>query len=349
VHVCFINPPNEYYSPISGGAIATITMQHARELLRRGHQVSVLTPVNGDELYTVGQVFPIQPRQRHELSFPKRALSRVRRKLHQWDAAYYEWYMRSFVKALRQLSPAPDVIIFHNDFVSPKYAKRAIPSARVFVDLQNEQRTNQRDLGPLLQSVQRLIACSRHIHDWTMRQHNLPAGKLAIINNGIDPEAFYPRPDYLAASTPLRVLCIGRIDRNKGADIAADAIQTLQSQGIPIHLTVAGGIWFYGHGNEMSDPYFRELKQKMDLIKADYLGHIIRPNVPELVRNHDVVCVLSRTNDPNPLVCLEAMASGCAVVGSNRGGIPDACGEASLLIDPDNRPAVEAALQRLEH
>ena len=114
-----------------------------------------------------------------------------------------------------------------------------------------------------------------------------------------------------------------------------------------MHLTVAGGLWFYGHGNEMADPFFRELKEKMDTAHADYKGHVTRPNVPALVRSMDVSCVLSRTHDPNPLVCLESMASGCVVIGADRGGIPDAFGEAGMLVDPDDFEAVTGHLRRM--
>ena len=99
---------------------------------------------------------------------------------------------------------------------------------------------------------------------------------------------------------------------------------------MPISLTVAGGLWFYGHGDEMNDPYFRLLKSKMDAAEASCLGHVVRAEVPELIRDHDVVCVLSRSQEPFSLVALEAMASGCAVIASNRGGLPEACGGSGL-------------------
>ncbi|MGA2163148.1 MAG: hypothetical protein ABSH36_01610, partial [Solirubrobacteraceae bacterium] len=51
-----------------------------------------------------------------------------------------------------------------------------------------------------------------------------------------------------------RVLFLGRIDPNKGPDIAADAVATLRAEGLQVKLTVAGGLWFYGHGREMEDP-----------------------------------------------------------------------------------------------
>lgn len=347
MHICFLNMPIEYYSPVSGGAVATIIMQTAKELIARGHQVTVLTPTNDDPIYSVGKIVPLDARQRDQLSLPQRALSRLRHETWAWDYAYYEYYLASFQRALSRLAPAPDVVICFNDLVSPWYIRPLLPRAKILVNLQNEQGTRQGDIGGTIRAVDTFVACSKHIRRWTQQKYTVPDSKLAVINNGIDLEAFYPRPDYQEPSACLKVLFIGRIDRNKGPDIAADAVAVLQREGLPVHLTVAGGLWFYGHGNEMADPFFRELKGKMDAVGADYQGHVTRPDVPALVRSQDVSCVLSRTHDPNPLVCLESMASGCAVIGADRGGIPDAFGEAGMLVDPDDFEAVVGQLRRL--
>jgi len=338
--------PIEFYSPVSGGAIATIIMQTARELIARGHTVSVLTPINGDPLYDVGTVVPLDARQRHQLFLPQRALSRLRHKTNLWDYAYYEYYLGAFRQALQKLTPAPDAVICFNDLVSPKYIKQVLPQARVLVNLQNEQGTRQTDMTDAIAAIDTFVACSKHIRRWTQNKYNVPDAKMTVINNGIDQSAFSPRPDFLASGSRLKVLFIGRIDRNKGPDIAADAVAVLQAEGLPVDFTVAGGLWFYGHGNEMADPFFRELKGKMDAVHADYKGHVTRPDVPALVRSQDVVCVLSRSHDPNPLVCLEGMASGCAVIGGDRGGIPDAFGEAGALVDPDDFEAVVGCLRQ---
>jgi glycosyltransferase involved in cell wall biosynthesis len=44
------------------------------------------------------------------------------------------------------------------------------------------------------------------------------------------------------------------------------------------------------------------------------------------------------------LPCLEAMASGVPVVAADRGALPETCGDAALLVDPDDPAAVEKAL-----
>ncbi len=46
------------------------------------------------------------------------------------------------------------------------------------------------------------------------------------------------------------------------------------------------------------------------------------------------------------LPCLEAMAAGTPVVSSNRGALPETCGQAALLVDPDDEDAFARALLR---
>ena len=95
MHVCFLNPSTEYYSPVSGGAVDTVTMQYARQFRARGHQVTVLTRMDKNEVYAVGDVEPVTVRERHELAVPVRAVSKLRRKLCHWDMPFYEWYWAS--------------------------------------------------------------------------------------------------------------------------------------------------------------------------------------------------------------------------------------------------------------
>ena len=346
MHICFLNMPIEYYSPISGGAIATVIMQTARTLLERGHKVSVLTLLNDDESYTVGEVVRIEATRREDLPRLARYFSAIRRRVMRWDWAAYEYYLRSFSRALAQLAPAPDAVVMYNDLVSSKYVKRILPQTKVIVWLQNECRSKH-DIAITDRHTHAFLTCSDYIRRWTSEHYGLPRERFTVNHNAADPTVFMPRPGFLEANGSVRVLFLGRIDPNKGPDIAADAVAALRAEGLPVKLTVAGGLWFYGHGNEMRDPYFRSLKGKMEAAEADYVGHVNRHAVAELYRKHDVACVLSRSHDPYPLVTIEAMSSGCAVVASDRGGLPEACVGAGLLVNPDDFPAVVGALRSL--
>ena len=60
---------------------------------------------------------------------------------------------------------------------------------------------------------------------------------------------------------------------------------------------------------------------------------------------HTTLSVFSRWDDPFCLVVLEAMASGCAVVASLRGGIPEAAGGAAVLAPSDDPDSVATILR----
>ena len=342
MHICQINPLGEFYSPISGGAVATVIMETSRELIRRGHEVSVLSVACNDAFYSVGRVIKLPAVGRGNLSFLQRRLSALRRKIHGWDWHFYEFYRANIAAALRSLPTPPDVVIVHNDLVSPRYLKKYAPRAKIIVWLHNENRTNQKSLAPTVSQTDAFICVSDFIRDWTARNHSIPPPKLHTILNGVNTDTFQPRAE-LGTNHFIHALYLGRIDPNKGPDLAVDAAGMLAKQGVPIAMTVIGGLWFFNRGeDEMADPFFRSLKDKMSAAGTDYRGHVTRPDIPSLVRQQDIVCVLSRSNEPCGLVPLEAMASGCAVVASNRGGLPQVCGDAAILVNPEIDPVVEA-------
>jgi glycosyltransferase involved in cell wall biosynthesis len=47
------------------------------------------------------------------------------------------------------------------------------------------------------------------------------------------------------------------------------------------------------------------------------------------------------------LPCIEAMACGTPVVASDRTALPETCGDAAVLVDPDDTAAFSAALERV--
>lgn len=345
MRICFINPPGEYYSPISGGAISTVVMEVGRELIAMGHSVTVATQINGDERYKVGEVIPLILPDRNAMPLFERGISSLRRRLHRWDIPGYEFYRDAVMEAVSEWKP--DVVIVFNDLVSPAPIRKALPRARIAVWLQNEWRVNWRLFAATYAATNRFLACSEYIRHWTCVEHGIPLNEIRTVPSGVNLETFSPERKPRREGDPLRVLFMGRIDPNKGPDVVADAVAELQREGKPVRLTIAGGLWWYGHGSEMESPYFRCLKAKMDATHAVYLGHVIRSCVPGVYREHDVVCVLSRSNEPFALVTLEAMASGCAVVTSGRGGLLEACGGAALLADPDDLKSVVDTLRSL--
>src|SRR4051812_10922233 len=106
---CFVNMPVEYYSPVSGGAVSTVTAEIAEELLSLGHAVTVVSYTDDQPVHPVGTVVDLGSMPR--LQKPFRSIDRITRRAWRRPFNAYEQYRRSLHQALRQLPDRPDVVI----------------------------------------------------------------------------------------------------------------------------------------------------------------------------------------------------------------------------------------------
>ncbi len=333
MNICFVNMPLEYYSPVSGGAISTITAELTAEFLRLGHAVQVLTYTDHNPTYDVGVVTDLGSMP--TLTKPMRAVDRITRTRLRRPFPRYEQYRGLVRRALRALRPAPDVVIAFNDFAAARVVHRALPHARAVTWLENEPPPHRpRELV----EPDAVVAVSDYIRDRTI-EAGVPATKIRTILNGVNLGIFHA--EGRAKSTQPRVLCVGRLDPNKGFHVALKALAEAQENGCQFETTLAGARWWYGAG-EPSE-YELELFRSVDSLGGSYVGLVPRDKIADLFRAHDLAFVLSISQEPFGLVVLEAMAAGCAVIASPRGGIPQAAGGAAILVDPDDSAAVATA------
>ncbi|MEZ0255325.1 MAG: glycosyltransferase family 4 protein, partial [Chthoniobacter sp.] len=309
--------------------------------------MTVLTRGDGSPALPNGKVKWLTGCGREELTFWQRRFSGLRWRFNQWDWPYFDRYRSAIIRSLRALAQTPETIVVFNDLISPIFLRQLLPRARICVWLQNEQCTRLPDLSASKAAVSHWLACSHYIRDWTLSRYGMDPARFSVAPSGVNQEEFHPRSEFDEAVKTVRVLFVGRIDPNKGPDVAIDAVAALRAEGLAVTMTVAGGKWFYRQGDEEADPYLLSLHEKIVASQATELGHVPRDRIAEVFREHDVVCILSRSNEPFGLVALEAMASGCAVIASNRGGLPEACGGAAALVNPDDKGAVISALRRL--
>lgn len=341
MHICFVNLADEYYSPVSGGALSTIVAASARELETRGHDVTIVSATSGPT-HPWGRVMSTG-RVDGAGTF-RRAAGRLGRLLSSSQPPQSS-YVRRAQQALKRIR-VPDVVICMNDLAAPRWVREALPGVQTCTWAQNDLllpvAESERDL--VLASLDTVAACSGYIADRLLAQ-GVPGSMVAVVPSGVDLDAFKPRPGWLEARKPVRVLCMGRFDPNKGHDVALRAVQAAQRSGLPVTATLAGAVWWYG--SHRGNAYAEDLARLLAAVGGQNAGLVSRAGVPGLVADHDIAFVLSRSQEPFGLVALESMAGGCAVVASPRGGLPEACGGAAILVDPDDQDAVSDALRRL--
>jgi glycosyltransferase involved in cell wall biosynthesis len=83
--------------------------------------------------------------------------------------------------------------------------------------------------------------------------------------------------------------------------------------------------------------------------KITFVGSKHGPEVAELMNRHKILVIPSHSVPPEALsvVALEGIACGCVPVASRQGGLPDAVGEAGVLVEEGNSDELAGALIRL--
>jgi glycosyltransferase involved in cell wall biosynthesis len=163
--------------------------------------------------------------------------------------------------------------------------------------------------------------------------------RATVILNGVDSERFETGPAF-RHPRPY-VLAVGRLSRQKGLDVLLDAFARLGNG--DVDLLVAG-----------EGPERRALEARRRELGLDrhvhFLGTVDGADTPALYRGAVLVACPSRW-EGLPLVCLEAMASGRAVVASAVDGVPEAvlADETGVLVPPDDPAALASALSGLLH
>ena len=148
-----------------------------------------------------------------------------------------------------------------------------------------------------------------------------------------------PRPPE-PASEELRVLSVGRLETEKNPLLLADVLARLRSADPRWRLVVAG-----------EGPLRGELEERLRELEvaeaAELRGYVpIDAGLRELYRECDLFLHVSWT-EGLPQVIFEAFAARLPVVATAVGGVPDAAGDAALLVPPGDAEAPARELERL--
>ncbi|MBC2778466.1 glycosyltransferase family 4 protein [Parasphingopyxis marina] len=189
----------------------------------------------------------------------------------------------------------------------------------------------------------------------------VPADRVAIVANSVDPAAFAPapRPDTLARRYGIGMADIvigyaGAILAYEGLDLLIEAARPLLAERDDVKLLIVGA-----QPSLQEDPASIEARLARQIEAAGLEGRAIlagRAQPDEMAAHYALfdICAYPRRalevcELVSPLKPLEALAAGKAVVLSGVGGMRDmvADGETGLVHPPGDVPALRAALTRL--
>jgi glycosyltransferase involved in cell wall biosynthesis len=138
----------------------------------------------------------------------------------------------------------------------------------------------------------------------------------------------------------LRILSVGRLETEKNPLLLADVLAKLRERDERWRLTVCGE-------GAMATELAERLRDLGVAEQAELLGYVpIDAGLLELYRRSHAFLHVSWT-EGLPQVVFEAFAAGLPVVATAVGGVPEAVGEAGLLVPPGDSKAAASALARV--
>ena len=318
------------YPPVGGGG-ATACQGLAEALVRAGHEVDVVTSGmrglvrfeehNGVRIHRVGGI----RRQRHHSTLAEQLTQLV----------------PTYRKAMA-LAGARDFDLIHCHFVVPGGLLGRLVAQRTRLpyvitahgsDVPGYNPHRFRLLHRLIRPLwARVIARSSALSTPSTFLKGLIAAHsrhgATVIPNPFDP----PAADRDAAGR--RVLVVARMVERKGVQHLLEALADLQTD---------WEFWIVGDG-----PYLKRLKKAAGAASARvrFLGFVPRTELPALYQSARVF-VFPSLQENFPMVLLEAMAAGCAVVTTSAPGCIEVVGDAAMVVEPGNSAALRETLAQL--
>ena len=175
--------------------------------------------------------------------------------------------------------------------------------------------------------VDRFVAVSDALATTMRRSGAIGSDRLVVCHNGLATDVT-PRASGLDAGYALYV---GRLSYEKGVDLLLDA-----ARAIDMRVVIAG------------DGPERDALTRAAPGNVEFLGHVARPELDDVIARARVVVAPSRGQEPFGLGVIEAAALGVPAVVTDVGGLPELVrdGATGVVVAPFDAAALAAGLQR---
>ena len=344
--ICFVS--RRFYPTISGMSVYADNL--LRELVRMGHDVTMVSQYRADELG-----------RRVYGGGPPPEVPGVRvvglESLGEQDGGDFERDIRAMVETIiagHEDSGPFDVIHAQYGYPTGLAAMEASRTLGVpnLVSIQGGDGhwigsccgTHKRAMLAVLGHAGALLIGSRSFAEEVTENHGTPPERFTVIPNAVDTERFTPPEDRPPRGAPLSdeplLLYHGRVDRRKGVLVLLDAFAQLNAER-PLRLAVSG------IGPDLDAVTERVAELGLG-DKVDIVGYSPNDAVPSVYRRGEVFVTPTFAEGFSSTI-LEAMATGLPIVSTRAVGVVDCLRheENALLSEVGDAGSLAAELRRM--
>jgi len=297
------------YNIAKGGGVQELVYATQAELIKRGHDVKIVTPLPRDmeEIPQPGVVYigtstdfrsPMHTHTQVSASADQEKISTML-EAEQFDIIHFhEPWIPVLSRQILQRSNSVNIATFHGKLPETLMSRTVIKVVTPY-------------LKSVMKYLQVLTAVSDSAAEYVTSLTDEP---VSIIPNGIDLAKYKTK----ASKKPTKrktIFYIGRLERRKGVKYLLQAFQLLEQDNPNIHLLIAGN----GPDREKLELLAEDLKLK----NVEFLGYIEEDQKLKLMAEADLFVSPAIYGESFGIVLLEALATGTVTVAGNNSGYRD--------------------------
>lgn len=192
-----------------------------------------------------------------------------------------------------------------------------------------------------LRAAEHILTISESVKRDAAQLLNIPETRMEVVYHGLDQDRFQAVRGGDYAERPPYFVNIGGRNPNKNQTNIVAGFAEIAHEHPDVHLYFAGP-W------QKSDLAWLEQQAAAHQLtgRIQHLGYVPDDAMTSLY-SHALGFVFPSLEEGFGLPVLEAMACGTPVITSNRSSLPEVAGDAGLLVNPQDAPAIGAAMKQL--
>ncbi|AMN39833.1 glycosyltransferase family 4 protein [Rhodoplanes sp. Z2-YC6860] len=220
-------------------------------------------------------------------------------------------------RALKKLSPCPPFVVTQHSLLQPEDSLNVVRTLMLRADVLTA--VSQAALDSAIAFSQR-------------------ADATLVIPNGVSEHETTPRPDRF--KPPFALTCVGRLQREKGFDLAIAALAQVRARGLDANLLLIG------QGEHRSD--FENAAAAFHGMEPHvrFAGVLDHAETRRAIADSTLVLAPSRTREGFSLVAAEAAMAGVPCIASRIGGLAETVqdGVTGILVPPEDVSGLAGAI-----